>query len=321
MLNSLAPHLIGTLGSTWNGTDMRTKNRIVEILLNKDTIIWATQIDLSNFNLSRSNKRILNDILNSQNGRKNFKQVKNFIANNNREIIKDFSSLITLENLTLRNNGFIDMNDLRFPPSLKKLDLSNNSIRSFKNNFNTYVPLLTNLDMSVNNLSDHPRQIILGNRPVTIPAFNFAELPQTLKELNLSSNRFYGLSNFTNLPNNLEILMVDDNIFNDVNVSVLPNNLRMLSLNIRQNNTQIIPNFTQLPTGLEILQMNNCYFSGSPDLTQLPRLLQKFESFNNQYTGNLDLSRLPDLIQSVDLSLNQFVGNLDLSTIPASLHP
>uniref|UniRef100_A0A7N2MIF8 Uncharacterized protein n=1 Tax=Quercus lobata TaxID=97700 RepID=A0A7N2MIF8_QUELO len=220
---------------------------------------------------------------------------------------KSIGNLYKLEVLRVDSNfleGVISESIFSNLSKLQILDLSNNSL-SFEFSFDWVPPFqLNKIHLTPCNLGPRFPNWILTQRNVsflkisdtkisdTIPAEWLADLPPTLKLLNLSNNHIYG-----RLPN------------------VSPKRLNELAIDLSANSLEgPLPHF---PTNLTILNLSKNQFSGS---------ISSLCKINGQLLAYLDLShnrlsgRLPNcFMQWPELVILNLAGNHFFGEVPSSL--
>jgi len=132
-------------------------------------------------------------------------------------------------------------------------------------------------------------------------SFKASDLPEGIRTVDLSNNRFTGAVDFTGLPANVLTLRLNNNTF-----------------------TGNLTDFTKLPGGVQYLYLGGNSLSGVPDLTALPGGMQELWLNNNKFTGVPNLTKLPLYIPVVDISYNLFCGGstpTDVGCIQLGLDP
>uniref|UniRef100_A0A7S1LZM3 Leucine-rich repeat-containing N-terminal plant-type domain-containing protein n=1 Tax=Neobodo designis TaxID=312471 RepID=A0A7S1LZM3_NEODS len=162
---------------------------------------------------------------------------------------------------------------------------------------------LRQLDLSANNFH--------GEVDLTL-------LPSQLTWLDLNGNHFNGTVNLTQLPTTLQYLDLDTNDFSGtVDLAHLPNALNWLDLH--HNNFGGTVDLMKLPPKLSYLSLSINGIGGRVVLTQLPSQLQSLDLRSNHFNGTVDLTQLPSQMQLLTLSANDLSGTADLSHLPSTL--
>ncbi|KAI5956590.1 hypothetical protein KGF54_001065 [Candida jiufengensis] len=251
------------------------------------------------------------------------------------------TNLFSLNKLTISNCGIEEIIDLKFPPNLTFLDLSQNRIKLIKNtnlkhlrNLNTLsffkhsfssnndfeLPLgLKELDLSFGYLNyfNFVEQKNLMNVNLNIKQdFNWQDLPPSLQFINIifQGQKIHGsISEFTNLKS-IELTSwfnkcrVDEECFK--NFEQL-NSLHDISFNgVNLNNTEFI-----LPSSLKtltILHSAHDNYLNSFSLKQCKYLESlKLKNINVDGFNFDDLSPTLEKLELINTKFNQIAGNLD----------
>ena len=142
----------------------------------------------------------------------------------------------------------------------------------------------------------------------------FRYLPETLRSIDIRSNRLHGTLEFADLPGTLEHMFIGTNAFSgSADLAKLPPTL--VQCRCEQNAFSGTIDLTRLPGLIELFLHENS-FEGTLDLTQLPIELGELTLSDNCFSGTIDLSELPYGMQCLSMANNWLTGPIDLSSLP-----
>lgn len=232
-----------------------------------------------------------------------------------------------LKVLMLTYNNISSINISQLPRTLETIDLSNNMIKEF--NFN-------GIDSWPKNL----KSILLSHNLInnqTLLNLSYITWPEFLVNLKLDNNPFTGLTNLTNLPDNLHFLDVSSNQISSLEnangtLFGFPKFLKVLDLS--NSDKMIHPPFSDdnkritFPTSLVDLNLSECNIKFLNQF-EFPKSLQKLSLSGNKieslslYDHNLNANKVSSWctltnLEELELYYN-YISDLSLWTVPANL--
>mmetsp|Transcript_20869 Transcript_20869/g.32553 ORF Transcript_20869/g.32553 Transcript_20869/m.32553 type:complete len:290 (-) Transcript_20869:73-942(-) len=136
-----------------------------------------------------------------------------------------------------------------------------------------------------------------------------------VQRLNIGDNRLVGTFAVELLPNSIRFVAVSKNKFDgSLQLPQLPRN--MTELFAYENNLHGTLQLTNLPKTLRTLSIASNKFSGSIVFKNLPQGMKGIFLSNNALSGDIDLCELPSSIERVNLSKNKFDGSISMKGMP-----